>query len=156
MKIIKFREWELTVDRELTKLTYNNVVSGSADNCNCNDCKNFVNNREAAYPDEIKKLLYDLGIDYKKECEICHYCRQDDGLHFYGGWFHFKGEFKGKNCGVPTIFNGYTFDLTPINDRFSIGFRYDSALTFFNAKEGLVQIEFETKIPWTIKALESE
>ena len=157
METIKFRDWELIVDRELTKLTYENVAIGSPDSCNCNDCKNFANNRETIYPDEIKELFYRLGIDYKKESEICHYCRQDDGLHFYGGWFHFKGQFKGKDCAIPTNPNCYTFDLTPINDRFSIGFHYNSALSFFENKENLVQIEFDTKTPWTIeKELESE
>jgi len=47
--------------------------------------------------------------------------------------------------------------LIPINDKFSIGFRYSGALSFFDNKESLVQIEFEAKTPWTIeKELESE
>ena len=145
------------MDSELTKLTYDNVAVGSSESCNCNDCKNFANNREAIYPDEIKKLLNELGIDYKKENEVSHYCRQADGLHFYGGWFHFKGRFNGKDCTIPTIYNGYTLELTPITDKFSIGFRYSGALSFFDNKESLVQIEFEAKTPWTIeKELESE
>ena len=157
MKTIKYRDWELIVDSELTKLTYNDVVVGSPESCNCNDCRNFANNREEIYPDEVKKLFNEFGIDYKKESEICHYCRQGDGLHVYGGWFHFKGRFRGKNCTVPMNSGGYTLELTPINDKFNIGFHYSSALTFFNNKENLVQIEFETKTPWTIeKELESE
>ena len=157
MTIIKFKEWEFIVDRELTKFTYDNVDLGGPESCGCNECKNFANNREDIYPEEIKKLLDQLGINYKKESEICYYCRLTEGLHYYGGWFHFKGEFKGKDCTVTTDSGGITFDLTPINDRFSIGFRYDSALTFFDKKENLVQIEFDTKTPWTInKQLESE
>jgi len=157
MTTIEFREWELIVDKELTELTYDSISIGGPESCGCIDCKNFVNNREIIYPDEIKKLLNDLGIDYQKECEICHYCKQDDGFHLYGGWFHFKGAFKGKDCTNLTVTNGYTFDLTPINDKFSIGFRYDSALSFFDDIENLVQIEFEAKTPWTIeKELESE
>lgn len=154
---MKFREWELIVDKKLTKLTYDNVAIGSPESCGCNDCKNFVTNRETTYPEEIKKLLTDLGVDYKKESEICHYCRQEDGLHYYGGWFHFKGQFIGKDCSVSTDSNRFTFNLTPINDRFSIGFCYSAALTFFDDRENLVQIEFEAKTPWAIeKELESE
>ena len=157
MIIVKFRDWEFIVDKELTKMTYDKVSGGSSEGCDCNDCKNFVNSRETIYPEEIKKFLTELGVDYKKESEICHYCRQDDGLHYYGGWFHFKGQFKGKDCHVPTGYNSFTFDLTPINDKFSIGFHYYSASTFFDTKENLVQIEFEAKINWTIdKELESE
>lgn len=157
MTTVKFREWELIVDRELTKLTYDNVALGGPESCGCNDCKNFSNNREDIYPEEIKTLFDQLGIDFKKESEICHYCRQSDGLHYYGGWFHFKGKFKVKDCTVPTGSGGFTFDLTPINDKFSIGFRYDSALTFFDEKENLVQIEFDAITSWIInKELESE
>lgn len=157
MTIVKFKEWELIVDRELTKLTYDKVAVGGPESRGCNDCKNFTDNKEDIYPEEIKKLFDQLGINFKKESEICHYCRQSDGLYYYGGWFHFKGHFKGKDCTVPTGNNAFTFDLTPINDKFSIGFRYDSALTFFDEKENLVQVEFDAKTPWTInKELESE
>ena len=157
MTTMKFKEWELIVDRELTKLTYDNIALGGPESCGCNDCKNFANNREDIYPAEIKKLFDQLGIDYKKECEISHYYRQTDGFHYYGGWFHFKGHFIGKSCTVPTGNNGFTFDLTPINEMFSIGFHYDSALTFFDNSANLVQIEFEAKTPWTInKEFESE
>ncbi len=154
---IIFKEWELVVDRQQTILTYDKVAIGGPESCGCNDCKNFINNRETIYPDEVKKLFINLGVDYKKECEVCHYCQQDDGLHYYGGWFHFKGKFKGKDCTVPTGSGGFTFDLTPINDTFSMGFRYDNALTFFSNKENLVQIEFDAKTPWkTEKELENE
>jgi hypothetical protein len=154
---IKYKDWAFEVDRELTRQTYNNVAIGGPESCGCNDGKNFANSREDIYPDEIKKLFDQLGIDYKKESEICHYGRQPDGLHYCGGWFHFKGKFQGKDCTVPTVSGTYTFDLTPINDKFSIGFRYDSSLTFFADKNNIVQIEFLAKTPWTIESeLESE
>ena len=157
MTTIKFRNWELIVDKELTKVAYDKIFIGGPEGCGCNDCKNFLKNRETIYPTEIKNLFNELGIDYKKESEICHYGRLEDGLHYYGGWFHFKGKFIGKDCSVPTDPNAGDFELTPINKEFSIGFRYQNELTFFSDKENLVQIEFETKTPWTIeKNLESE
>lgn len=157
MTTINFRNWELIVDKQLTMSTYDQATMGGADGCLCNDCKNFSNYRDALYPTEIKQLFNDLGIDYKKESEICHYCRQDDGLHHYGGWFHFKGDFRGKDCTSWTSENSYTFDMTKISETFNIGFRKGSDLTFFDDKDDLVQIEFEATIPWTIdKELESE
>jgi hypothetical protein len=157
MMTIKYRNWELIVDRELTQLTYDKVSNGSAESCNCNDCKNFTNYRESVYPDEIKQLFLDLGIDYKKESEVSHFARLDSGLHFYSGWFHFKGQFIGKDCAIPIQGGSYRTDLYKVSDSFSFGFRSDNALTFFDDKENLVQIEFEAKIPWTIeKELESE
>jgi hypothetical protein len=157
MTTIKFREWELIVDKELTKKTFDKIEIGGAESCICDDCKNFVHNRENIYPEEIKILFSELGVDYRKDSEICHYCRQEDGLHFYGGWFHYKGKFIGKVCTIPTGIDGYTLDLTKINNTFSIGFHNNSALTFFEDKENLVQIEFEAKTNWTIeKELENE
>lgn len=147
---ISYKDWNLIVDREATKIAYDNCETGSAEGCDCNDCKNFADNKDKIYPEEIKGLFDKLGIDYRKEAEVSHYCRQADGLHYYGGWFHFNGQFKGKDCTVPLPSGGHTLELTPVTENFSIGFRVDNSLTIFAEKEGLVQIEFESKIPWTI------
>ena len=157
MTTIKFREWELIVDKELTKQTYDKIEIGGVESCTCNDCKNFGNNRENIYPQEIKNLLTDLGIDYHKECEVWHYCKDDLGRHCYSGWFHFKGHFKGKSCSRQISNTTSTYELTTITDTFSLGFLHDSMLTFFENKENIVQVEFDTKTSWTIeKELESE
>ena len=148
MTTIKFRDWELTVDRELTKTTYDKVIMGGPESCGCGDCRNFANNRESIYPEEIKKLFSEIGIDYKKETEIWHIYRDEDGFHHYSGWFHFKGHCEGKNCAVPSGSNGFYFDLTPTTSNFSIGFHYDNSLSYFDDKEGLVQVEFMVKTPY--------
>jgi hypothetical protein len=157
MKTIKFKNWELIVNDELTKSTYNKVELGNADACICAECKNYSNFRDNVFPEEIKKLFLEIGIDYRKESEVTRYCKLKNGLHFYGGWFHFKGEFIGENCEVQLNKSVFTFELTKITENFSIGFRLSSALTFFENKNGLVQVEFETEIPWTIeKELETD
>ncbi len=150
MTTIIFKEWKFIADKVTTQEAYANMSMGRPDSCGCNLCKNFVNNRDNTYPNEIKILLNDLGVDFRKESEICHFYKQDNGLHLYSGWFHFKGRFEGKNCTVPSGVNGITFDLTPVSEHFSIGFRYDNDLSFFEDKENLVQIEFNASIPWTI------
>jgi hypothetical protein len=155
MTNLKFRDWEIIVDKQLTKSTYDKTIIGSADACICDECKNYTNYRDNVFPEEIKQFLKQLGVDYKKESEVCRYCKLENGLHHYGGWFHFKGQFNGKNCSIPLENGGYTFDLTLITDKFSIGFLMSSALAFFENHDNLVQIEFEVKIPWTIDA-ESE
>lgn len=98
MKTIKFKNWELTVDRELTKTTFEKVKIGNADSCVCNECKNYSNYRENVFPEEIKNLFLENGIDYRKESEVTRYFKQENGLHFYGGWFPFKGECIGKTA----------------------------------------------------------
>ncbi len=57
--------------------------------------------RETAFPKEIKDLQLALGISYKKEIEVSEFAKLENGLHYYNGWFQFKGAFKGKNCAVP-------------------------------------------------------
>jgi hypothetical protein len=155
MTTVLFKDWELKVDRVLTQLTYQTYEEGS-ENCGCNACLNFFMHVEAMFPEEILRMFHELGIDYHRPCEICHYGRQSDGLHFYGGWFHFKGSFSGKECAIKNG-PGFTFDLTPLSDRFSIGFWCSSDLTFFSEKTNLVQIEFSALVPWGMdKSIEPE
>ncbi|MGJ1409109.1 hypothetical protein ACR78Z_05495 [Sphingobacterium thalpophilum] len=78
---------------------------------------------------EIKLLFEDLGIDYKKECEVWHYCNDELGDHRYSGWFHFKGSFQDKNYVSQTNEICPIIDLVPINENFSIGFSENNKLT---------------------------
>ncbi len=157
MENIKFRDWELIVEKKLTTDAYSKVAYGRPENCGCNECKNFIHNRKSIYPEEVKQLFLDLGIDYKKETELLHYCRMEDGMHYYGGWFHFLGKFVGKNCKIVTKNKPASLELSPITEVFNIGFHYANDLTFFKGKEILVQVEFNVKTPWSInKKLEGE
>jgi len=99
-----------------------------------------------------------LGIDYRKEVEITSWEKLPNGLYNIGGWFQFKGRvLKGKDYRIPLGGNGYTHDLTQVDDNFSIGFGEASALAHFSDTTGLVHIEFKTSIPWVIdKSLEPE
>lgn len=157
MEHIAFEDWEIWVDKTLTQYTYRQVSMGGADSCKCEGCKNFVNYRLNVYPYKVRKLFGDLGIDINKECEVWHCCKENSGKHIYSGWFHFKGNFVGKNCIVPTSEHTSWIDLTVLTEDFKIGFCYGSSLTFFEDTQNLVQVEFEAKIPWTIdNALEYE
>lgn len=156
--ILKFKDWEFEVDKELTTQTYEKIKGSGADTCICNECKNYVAFRDSVFPNEINQLFDDLGIDYRKEVEITSYEILENGLHHIGGWFHFKGRLiNGKDYRIPTPGGGYTLDLTKISNNFKIGFSEGNDLTYFENKEGLVQIEFMTSIPWVIdKDLETK
>ena len=157
-RILKFRDWTLEVEKELTQQTYDKISGSGADTCVCNNCKNYVAYRDKVFPDEIKNLFTDLGVDYRKEVEITSWEKLPNGHYHVGGWFHFKGRvLNGKDHRVPLAGGGVTFDLTKISDNFSIGFAEGNDLTFFEERSGLVQIEFDTHIPWVIdKKLEIE
>lgn len=101
MTTIHFRDWILTVDREVTASTYAAVANGSSEDCKCDECINYLANRSNAFPEEIKLLFDRLGIDYRKESEVWRMYKVKDGIHLYSGLFHFKGSFEGKDCFVP-------------------------------------------------------
>jgi hypothetical protein len=155
--IVKFKDWTFEVDKVLTEQTYKNIASSGAETCGCNDCKNYVAYRDKVFPEQIIQLFSDLGIDFRKEVEITTWEILPNGLHHIGGWFHFKGQvMTGKDYRIPLPSGGHTIDLTEIIDNFSIGFAQGNDLTFFEDKTGLVQIEFDTTIPWVIdKSLET-
>jgi hypothetical protein len=157
MTIVTFGDWTLTVDYEVTKATYTSVVNGSAEDCKCGDCMNYIAHRDKVFPDEIKLLFDQLGVDYRKESEVWRMSKHKDGVHIYSGFLHFNGSFEGKDCFVRSDGRNGTFSMTDINESFSVGFRIASDLAYFNDNENLVQVEFEAKMPWTIdKKLESE
>jgi hypothetical protein len=60
---IKYREWECYSDEKTTKLTYDEFIHSGAESCGCDCCKNFITQRECAFPDEIKKLFKELEVD---------------------------------------------------------------------------------------------
>ena len=155
--IIKFKDWTFEVHKELTEQAYKSISGSGANTCGCNDCKNYVAYRDQVFPQEVIDLFSDIGIDYRKEVEITSWETLPSGLHHIGGWFHFKGRvLTGKDYRVPIPSGGHTFDLTRITDNFLIGFAEGNDLTFFEDKTGLVQVEFDTNIPWVIdKSLET-
>lgn len=149
MENVKFKDWKFEVDKALTVETYSRVAKGGAESCLCSDCENYIQNREKVFPEEVKSLFSDLGIDYNKEVEILSYQILPNGLHHIAGWFHFKGKLiEGKNCKKDIENEVSQIELTDIGNNFSIGFCEQNSLTFFENKEELIQIEFETYIPW--------
>lgn len=146
---LKFEEWTFEVDKDITQETYKSVIRGGAEGCVCGDCLNYLTYRETVFPEIIKDLFINLGLDYRKDVEIVTYPMQDE-FSTIGGWFHFKGKIlSGKDCNVPLPDGGNNLGLININDDFSIGFTNKSWLTFFTDKTNLVQVEFMTIIPAT-------
>jgi hypothetical protein len=147
---IKFRDWEFEVDKDLTEKTYLKTPKSGSDTCDCLDCKNYIEYREKVFPEDVIQLFDDLGVDYKKEVEVTHW-DISNGICLIAGWFHFKGSvLSGKNCYIPSESGGFHISLTELSNNFSIGFGEGNALTFFENTSGLVQIEFQTSIPWVI------
>ncbi len=89
-----------------------------------------------------------MGIDHRKEAEVYHNGLLDNGLHYYGGWFHFVGSIE---SGADVMEPAGTFRPEPGNDGFEMGFSRSLALVpeaFGN--QPLVQLEFWAKVPWVV------
>jgi hypothetical protein len=105
----RFGSLDYTVDREATALAYSQAERGGADTCTCNGCRNFRLARAQAFPAEFVALLESLGVDPRKDGEVCHYGRVTSGQHVYDGWFHFVGTVKDRESfGAVDFGNGFS------------------------------------------------
>jgi hypothetical protein len=146
--ILKYRDWVLEVDLSKTKELYKQVAVGGIESCGCGQCNYFLDIRDNIYPQEIKNLFKDLGIDIHKEIELCDYGSEEYG-HVYSWWFHFVGKInEGKDCDVPMGPQTNTLDLLSVNDFFKIGFTRNISLPFFKDIKDLIQVELWAELPW--------
>ena len=153
-----FGRWTLDTDPAATCAAYSKIAFGSPESCGCDPCVNFAASREATYPPEFRALLSELGVSFDREAEIYHNCRLENGLHSYGGWFHFVGSIiSGADAFGSIDANSGAFELHQITDQFSAGVSVRTALVnqAFDS-QSLLQLEFAAKIPWSIEAPESD
>ena len=124
------------------------MAKGGPELCGCADCRNFIASRENIYPGEVRKLFDELGIDYRKETEVLWRSRLENGLHQYGGKFHFPGrvEYKGHTDADEAI----------VTERFTMKCEQ------LNGKPGpsrekltwTIQIDFGAECEWLLRDVE--
>jgi hypothetical protein len=78
-------------DREQTVEAYKQIAQSWAERCKCVACRNFLAQRNTAFPGSFLNLLNHLGIDSSKEGEIFGCILMPSGKRHYGGWFFFSG-----------------------------------------------------------------
>jgi hypothetical protein len=146
--------WQIEYDSDATRACYAQVAHGSQVKCSCSDCRNFAAALEHAFPPAARRVLDQLGVDYSKRAEVYSTGRVDSGLHQYGGWFHFVGAIE-SGADAWRQFDkeakSFTGELAQFADHFEIGFTSRIALLpdAFHGKS-VVQLEFQTQIPWVI------
>jgi len=64
---IEFNHWNIDVDVEATRAAYAAISKGDSESCSCSMCRNFLAQRNSAYPSEVLILFKKLGIDAQKE-----------------------------------------------------------------------------------------
>jgi len=149
--------WKVYYDNIATLRAYEKINKGYAEECHCNHCLNFIEVREKVFPEKSKKLFREFGIDYKKEAEVFHLNRIKQGLHHYGGWFHFIGYVE---C-VDETQLGEDKRLThyiSVDENFSWSFSKDNVTPHDKAFDGsqLSLIYFSINVPWVISGEEPE
>jgi len=147
-----FRDWLIEADVSATQEEYAQMEKSSAEDCACRECLNYQLQRKDLFPTEVLGLFERLGINPLKEMEISHFADLNGGLHYYQGWFQFRGNFKGPDCRIPLGEDGFTLDLRAIDDSFSLGFTQLKESKSSERVLDRVQIEFDCKIPWVIES----
>ena len=148
MEIVSFGRWQVNCDREATRHAYERVAVGGPETCGCCHCRNFAAARAQIYPAPALALFERLGIDPRREVEVYQMHRFEDGLHYYGGWFHFVGSII---AGEDAVDASARVKLEQINERFSMAFSARTNLVG-DAFKGLplVELGFNAHVPWVL------
>ena len=152
METIAVGSWRITVHREATAKVYRGL-QGDPERCGCRECRNFVAAREVVYPKVFQELLEHLGIDYRKESEVYHFCRLQNGSHLYGGCYHCIGTVEATGEGGSR--DHICLDPARPDFRLTVGSCRALAPDDFGDEE-LVELTFEVEVPWVLPGSEPE
>lgn len=98
---ISFGPWTLDVDVEATASAYAAMAQGSAADCGCTDCRNWIEQRTVALPTALITQLEAMGIDPTKETEISEYeggqMHADQNL-YWGEYLFIGSVVSGPEC----------------------------------------------------------
>ena len=143
--VVDLLSWRLDVDVEATRTVARTLPFMTAP-CDCGPCRNFQAALEFL-PGPVRDLLDRLGTGPDKPAEIYHCCRNPDGTHKYGAWYHVVG----------TVLHGP--DHSP-EGQVPFEALSDQVLLFFTSKhvalvpEGfptrVIQVEFIIDMPWVL------
>ena len=141
--------WSFRCDSQLTKQLYEQATVST---CDCTDCMNFRAAGDQAFSPLFLHLLQQLGIDKTKPAELCHYGNTGEPMPTHG-WFHFVGHLDhGEDAWRPVGETSYSLEPEPFPGLKSIGFSTRlSQVSDALRGHPLVQLEFETVVPWVIE-----
>jgi hypothetical protein len=143
--LLILNNWKIWVNKPATIEVYNKMDFGSTDYCWCDYCRNFKAQKSRIYPENFIKILQNLGIDHLKEAEVYH-IGEYQGMHSYGGWFHFLGQLELQN--KPESRN---HDWVSLDEYFKFTVTdYPEVVSFIFRGKKVIQIEFNVTIPWLL------
>ncbi len=127
-------------DRDATVAGYLSVQRGSAEECGCPVCRNFIAQREEAYPRKFLDLLEQLGIDSKKEGDLFEDGPLGNNVQPTAGWFYFVGDLL--EAGERLTEMGKDLQC------FVRGAGATSVTRLFGTR--VCALEFSTRVPWAL------
>lgn len=147
--------WLIDHDPDVTRRCYAPLAVGTG--CKCNQCRNFDAAVGRTFPPAFVALANDLGIDTTKPAELCHWCSEPSGLHLTGGWFHLVGTIVTGDDVIQWDGNSGTFRFEQLVPGLEFGLSVRLALVREAfARLPLVQLEFQTRVPWVLAEPEPE
>lgn len=138
--------WRIRFDPELTRALHEKACVIA---CECVDCANFRAAGGAAFSGPFIDLLRQIGIDPGKPAELCHYGESGEPMPTQG-WFHFVGHLDGGvDAWRQVSETTHSLETEPFPGMKGIGFstRLCQVPDPFQGQQ-LVQLEFETTVPW--------
>lgn len=150
LRVIAIEPWIVEGDPKRTAHVYRMAKRWLPNDCSCQECLNFQQLGERAYPDEFRRVMGNLGVDTHKAAEI--YGTRVKGNVHYGGWFHCVGKLLGEPQGrLETSARDTRLALRTLGKDFSFYLIEAATLAFREfGNEPLVQIEFESTLPWVL------
>jgi hypothetical protein len=141
--------WRIDHDRPKTTQCYAQLPIGTG--CDCNQCRNFDAAPGRTFPFEFTKLLETFCIDPIKPVELCHYCRESSDDYLTGGWFHLVGWIVSGEDVMFWANNSGTMRFEKLVCGVEFGFSTQLSLVreFFDG-QSLLQLEFQTRVPWVL------
>lgn len=151
--LVNIAEAEIDVDPEATKACYSELPVGVS--CNCAPCRNFITLKETAFPQTALQLFQRIGVDHRKPKEVYHNAKLANGLHSYGGWFHFVGKIISDVAAPHVPGKMQTMEYQSVGQNFRLYCTNRVALVSksFGGRP-VVQLEFFADLPWVLKEAE--
>jgi hypothetical protein len=141
MEELRLGDQLIRYDRNATVAGYSKMDRGSAESCRCIFCRNYIPQREQAYPPDFVRLLDQLGIDSTKEGDLYEAGPPLDKVQAYGGWFYFVGEVVEAGERLANMSKDFGC--------FVRGAGQTSATRLFG--EDVCALEFSAKVPWILE-----
>lgn len=156
METLNIQNWIVNYDRKETLFAYNQIDIGGPEACGCEPCLNFAAARETIYPKDIREIFDHIGIDYRKESEVFHCNKEDNGLHCYGGEFLFVGSVENTDEAYDPSevkANVLNFEDNAQNFVWSFSARVAYRQSVFENKP-VALFHFAARVPWVLQTKE--